>query len=203
MILSYRRLAAMYATVLVLSACSGPATDPQKTPTATQMAHAAPPPATPSSTPIPPATPSTEAAAPTSVPTTASVADPNKAVNDAIDSNLGDHTKYEPVIHAFQTAVANHDAQAIAAMVHYPFGVDIAGKNHVLKSPAEFVAAYDKFMTPEIRQVIVAQKYPDLFVNYKGVMFGQGQAWINGICTKDSKNCEKFDVQVVTIQSAP
>ena len=46
---------------------------------------------------------------------------------------------------------------------------------------------------------ITAQKWQDLFVNYQGIMIGNGQVWINGIC-KDDK-CAAFDVKVVTIQS--
>ena len=126
-----------------------------------------------------------------------------KAVNDSIDASLGDHTQYEPVIRGFQTAVANGEKNEIAAMVLYPFTATIDGKKQEIKDAAAFVADYDKIVTPDIAKVIRDQKYADLFVNYKGVMFGEGQAWINGICTKDSKNCEKFDVKVVTIQPGP
>ena len=69
--------------------------------------------------------------------------------------------------------------------------------------PTAFVAKYDKVFTPDIVQVVKDQQYADLFVNYKGIMFGRGQVWINGICTKNSRNCEQFDVKVVTIQHGP
>ncbi|MGO4221258.1 hypothetical protein AB4Y64_05320 [Lysobacter sp. TAF61] len=124
-------------------------------------------------------------------------------MNDSIDSSLGDHTRYEPFIRTFQTAVVNSDKATVAAMVHYPFGATIDGRNHVIKDPTAFVAQYDKVFTPDIVQVVKDQQYADLFVNYKGIMFGRGQVWINGICTKNSRSCEQFDVKVVTIQHGP
>jgi len=136
----------------------------------------------------PPATPGGDTAADT-------------AVDDAIDSSLGDHQRYRPVIDAFQAAVAADDAAKVAALVHYPIGVDIDGKPVVMKNEQEFVARYAQFMTPDIRDAIVGTKYADLFVNYKGIMFGSGQAWINGICKDD--RCKEFEAKVVTLQHGP
>ncbi|HEY5851828.1 MAG TPA: hypothetical protein VIT62_13825 [Lysobacter sp.] len=124
-------------------------------------------------------------------------------VNASIDSSLGDHGKYEPLIRDFQTAVVNADKDAVARMVHYPFGATIDGKTRVIKDPAGFDANYDRILTPDIVQVVREQKYGDLFVNYKGIMFGSGQVWINGICAKNSRNCEQFEAKVVTIQHGP
>lgn len=123
------------------------------------------------------------------------------AVNDAIDSNLGDHTQYQAVITRLQTSVAAHDAAAVADLADYPISVEIDGKATTLDDKAAFVARYDDFMTPEIARAIVGTAYSDLFVNYKGVMFGDGQAWITGIC-KDPA-CDAFDVKLTTLQSGP
>ncbi len=125
----------------------------------------------------------------------------DKAVNDAIDSNLGDHEKYQAVIIALRKTVAAGDASGVAELVQYPISVEIDGKDTILKDKAEFVSRYGDFMTPEITKAIVDTRYSDLFVNYKGVMFGNGQAWINGICKDES--CDTFDVKLVTLQPGP
>ncbi len=138
-----------------------------------------------------------DAAAPTAtIPDAAgtSEADVDKAIDDA----LGDHATYRKVMEDFQKAVAAKDASATAALVHYPVVVEIAGKNTVLKDAAAFVEDYDKFMTPEIVKAITDTRYTDVMVNYKGVMLGQGEAWINSIC-KDNA-CRNVDVKVITIQ---
>ncbi|AKC87945.1 hypothetical protein WQ53_15380 [Pseudoxanthomonas suwonensis] len=121
-----------------------------------------------------------------------------QAVNHAIDATLGDHTRYKPVIQALQSAVAAGDAAQVAALARYPFNVTINGRPTVLHDEKAFIARYPEFMTPEIRDAIVGTKYGDLFVNYQGVMFGRGQAWINGLCHDDK--CKEFEVKLVTLQ---
>lgn len=125
----------------------------------------------------------------------------DKAVSDAIDNNLGDHEKYQAVIKALQNAVAAADAASVAALVDYPISVEIDGKATIIKDERDFVARYKGFMTAQIANAIVATKYSDLLVNSKGVMFGQGQAWLNGICKDDA--CKALDVKLVTLQPSP
>ena len=120
------------------------------------------------------------------------------AVNQSIDQLLGDHAKYEPVIRAFQKAVAAKDAAAVAALVEYPLKVKLGGKSASIANAREFVAHYGEIVTPAMASAIASQPYGKLFVNYQGVMFGSGEAWINGIC-KDAA-CKQFDVKVVTLQ---
>ena len=130
----------------------------------------------------------------------AAAADDHTSVNAAIDAVLGDHAKYEQAIVAFQSAVAGKDRAAVAALVDYPFTAHIDGGTMKIADAAAFVARYEDIVTPEIADVIAGQAYADLFVNYKGVMFGNGEAWINGIC-KDTA-CQDVDVRVVAIQPA-
>jgi hypothetical protein len=124
----------------------------------------------------------------------------DKAIDDAIDTLLGDHAKYRTVIDAYQKAVAEGDKEAVAALIDYPFSMTIEGKRTSLKNAADFVSNYDKIVTPAIAGVIKAQKYSELMVNGKGVMFGSGETWINGICKKGSADCSEFEVKVVAIQ---
>ena len=121
-------------------------------------------------------------------------------VNDTIDNLLGDHTKFEEAFHAVQAAVGGDDADAFAAWVAYPIGVSIDGEDVVVETPEALVELYDEFMTEEITAAVVAQRYENVLVDYQGVMFGNGQVWINGVCVDDE--CSDFDVRVVSIQSA-
>lgn len=156
--------------------------------------------ATPSAAPVPAAAGSDAALAVVPTPA-ADSADPDSeaAVDKAIDKALGDHVAYRKVMQAFQKAVAEKDAAAVAAQVHYPIAVEIAGRKTMLDNPAAFVEQYDRFMTPEIARAIADTRYADVLVNYKGVMLGQGEAWINGIC-KDNA-CRDVEVKVVAIQA--
>lgn len=124
----------------------------------------------------------------------------DKAIDDAIDTLLGDHAKYQAAIDAYQKAVAAGDKEAVAALIDYPFSATIDGKRTSIKNASGFVENYDKIVTPAIAGVIRTQKYSDLMVNGKGVMFGSGETWINGICKKGSADCSEFEVKVVAIQ---
>jgi hypothetical protein len=181
------------ALAILLGACNKPADTPAPEASAPEAS------ATPASdTSAPPAQAPTPApAAETSV---ASAEAGDKAVDDAIDTLLGDHARYQEAINAYRKAVAQRDKDAVAALIDYPFSASIDGKRTSIKNAAGFVENYDKIVTPAIADVIKAQKYSELMVNGKGVMFGSGETWINGVCKKGSADCSEFEVKVVAIQ---
>lgn len=117
------------------------------------------------------------------------------AVNQRIDQVLGDHGRFEPVIHAFQKAVTANDAATVAALVAYPLKVTLGGKRTTIRDARDFVAHYAAIVPPASAAVIGRQRYGTLFVNAQGVMLGNGEAWINGIC-KDTA-CKDPEVKVV------
>jgi len=124
-----------------------------------------------------------------------------QTTSQAIDQQLGDHTKYQAAIASLQRSVAAHDAATVAGLVSYPIRVTLKGKPTTVASAKDFIARYDQIMTPDIAAAVTGQRYDDLFVNYKGVMFGNGQVWLNGICR--DKACKTFDVKAIAIQHGP
>ncbi|WP_447940603.1 hypothetical protein [Pseudoxanthomonas mexicana] len=170
--------------VLWLAACTPspePATAPAQTAATTDAA-------TPAANTAP-ATPATPVAA---------VVDDPAAVNQSIDDVLGDHVRYETVIRQLQQSVAARDAAAVAALVDYPFTTVRDGEPLKVADAETFVREYDRIVTPAIADAITKQKYSQLMVNYKGVMFGNGEAWVNGICRDNA--CKDVDVRVVALQ---
>lgn len=188
---------------LLLSACNQPAAPASAEPAASEapMSAESAAPAAETAAPAaqvqaPDAAAVPDASAAPAAPAASAAGD--QAINDSIDNVLGDHAQYQAAITQFQQAVATRDAAAVAALVDYPFTATIDGNKVVVKDTGAFAAQYDKIVTPAIADVIVKQKYAELMVNAKGVMFGSGEAWLNGVC-KD-KACKAFDVKVVTIQ---
>ena len=88
-----------------------------------------------------------------------------------------------------------------AALVDYPIKVAVDGSKTTISDAAAFVRHYDRIITPAIAHAIEAQKYSELMVNGKGVMFGNGETWINGICKEGSADCSEFEVKVIAIQA--
>lgn len=122
-------------------------------------------------------------------------------VNARIESVLGHAKLYDTSITAFQHAVAAGSKEDVAAFIRYPIKVTIDGRTKVIRSPDAFVKEYDAIMTPDIVNAVKNQAYGDLFVNDQGVMFGDGQVWMDAICI--GSKCRQSVVQVVTLQPAP
>ncbi|WP_421759100.1 hypothetical protein [Devosia sp.] len=120
-------------------------------------------------------------------------------VNASIETVLGDPAKYGEAFEAIQAAVGAGEAAVVADWVSYPITVREGGDEVTIEGPEDFIAQYDQIITDAISQAVVSQKYEDLFVNADGVMFGNGEVWLNGICKDDA--CSDFDVKIVTIQS--
>ena len=122
-------------------------------------------------------------------------------IDKSIDAMIGDntHTQVHQLVTDLQQAVAKHDPAAVAALVHYPIKVKLHGKPTYLNTPKSFIKNYDNIITPDIATVIQNQKYENLFINYQGAMFGEGEVWITGFCTGDT--CKHPDIKIGTIQS--
>lgn len=120
-------------------------------------------------------------------------------VNSSIERVLGDHAAYEEAFQAIQVAVAEEDAEAVAEWVAYPFSVTVDGEDYSVEGPEGFIERYDGIVTEEVKAAVVDQKYENLFVSADGVMFGDGQMWLNGICRDDA--CAESDVKIITIQT--
>jgi hypothetical protein len=121
------------------------------------------------------------------------------ATDKSIDDLLGDHVKFQHLMTTLQQDVTTHDAAGVATLLRYPFASTINGKEVTMKIPSDFISNYDSIVTPSVAEVIKNQRYEDLFVNFKGVMFGKGELWIAAICR--DKSCGASDMRIITIQS--
>lgn len=120
-------------------------------------------------------------------------------VNASIDMVLGEHAAYEAAFEAIQAAVVANDAAAVAEWIAYPFDVTVDGEQYSFDGPDGFIEHYERIVTDEVKAAVVDQKYEDLFVSADGVMFGDGQMWLNGICIEEA--CSDFEVKIIAIQS--
>lgn len=205
------RLIKILLPTLMLAACSQPSTPPADEAGAPSTS----PPATAATAPedapqaglspdaVEPSTAATPDIAPP-VAGTDTAATPAEATTEAeggarerITKLLGDAAPYESVFNELQRGVAAGDRAAVAGLMRYPVRVTIAGKNQKVADAAAFQRDYDKIVTPALATLIAEQKFDTLFVNWQGVMLGQGEVWINGKCL--DKDCTKTEVKVNNI----
>jgi hypothetical protein len=127
------------------------------------------------------------------------LAQSDKEMNVKLDELLGQHEVYHSFFTDLKKAVSASDKNAVAAMVHYPITVSIGGKDVKIKSGKDFVSHYDHVFSDKIVTAIEKQNYAALFANDQGIMIGDGEVWINGICL--DHDCKKQAVKIVTINS--
>ena len=121
-----------------------------------------------------------------------------EAVNTVLDAVFGEHARFAAAFTQLQEAVAEEDAEEVAALAAYPLVVKV-GERVQVGSAEAFVAAYSDIMTDEIVTAVMEQGYESLFASEQGIMIGNGQVWMSGVCADDA--CENWDVRIVTIQS--
>lgn len=127
------------------------------------------------------------------------IAQTGAEVDAAVTADLGDAAPYHIAFDAIHAAVADDDAAALAAWVSFPITVTVGGKELTINDAEQFATEYDTIITGDIKDAILKQKWEELFVNADGIMYGNGQVWLNGICKDEA--CASFDVRVITIQS--
>lgn len=121
----------------------------------------------------------------------------DRAVRDLLG---GDPAAYRTVIATFQKALQTGDAATAATLVHYPIDVEVDGEKRVVRGPAEFAAAYQRILPPDLVAAVAGEPVEAMALTVEGVMLGQGEIWISAICEDDA--CTEEPVRVVAIQPA-
>jgi|SRR3989339_1337277 len=79
-------------------------------------------------------------------------------------------------VNKLKMAVRHHRVKMMAQMIAYPLTVN--GKPTIQNKQA-FIHSYSALFTSQVKKAIANQKLEALFVNYQGVMLGNGEIWIN------------------------
>jgi hypothetical protein len=127
------------------------------------------------------------------------VAQSDKEMNSQLDELFGQHEVYHTFFVGLKKAVSADDKKAVAAMVDYPITVSIGGKDVKIKSGKDFVSHYDHIFSDKIVTAVEKQTYAALFANDQGIMIGDGEIWIDGICL--DHDCTKQAVKIITVNS--
>jgi len=98
-------------------------------------------------------------------------------------AGIKDPTAFTSYFEKLQKNVAKNNKTAVADSISFPLRVNHNGKSVMIKTKKEFIAKYDKIMTAQVKKKLLAQKVDKLFVNWKGVMVGDGEVWLGQ--TKD------------------
>jgi hypothetical protein len=127
------------------------------------------------------------------------LAQSDKEIDARLDELFGQHEVYHTFFTDLKKAVSAGDKKAVAAMVDYPITVSIGGKDVKIKSGKDLVSHYDHIFSDKIVAAVEKQTYAALFANDQGIMIGDGEIWIDGMCL--DHDCKKQAVKIITINS--
>jgi hypothetical protein len=116
-----------------------------------------------------------------------------------IDDLLGPHAIYANAITALKTAIANHDPISVAGYLSLGDPLKVNGKDVTIADLDELTAQFDTLFTPKVISAVTAQKYETLMVNADGIMFGDGELWISGVC--DDTACQLPFINITAINN--
>jgi hypothetical protein len=85
----------------------------------------------------------------------------------------------EHFLQDLQHSVAVDDRVHVAAMVRFPIGIRVHERALTLRNRDQLLKYYDVAFDPKVEAFIAKQKFSDLFCNWKGIMIGHGEVWIN------------------------
>lgn len=94
-----------------------------------------------------------------------------------------------------RVAIAKQDVVAMAFLVQFPLRVHSETGNYSLDDPAALQSHLQEVFPTAVRKAILDQKVEETFCKDEGVMYGNGEVWINA--TKLG-----YAIQIVNLRSA-
>jgi hypothetical protein len=120
-------------------------------------------------------------------------------VNQRIDDILGPHEIYQTAIETIQKGLAEHDVVAIAGYIPFGEPIFVNGGEEVIADEDDLAARFDELFNARVVSAVTEQTYETLFVKDDGIMFGQGELWITGVCLDDT--CADVFVNISAINN--
>ena len=101
---------------------------------------------------------------------------PTKRYNDTKQSDA----QVEAYMKKVKTAILNNNKEWLSTQVSYPYKASTPeGKIVTLKNKQEFISKYSLVVSEGLKKRIANICTCNLFMNYRGVMLGNGEVWIN------------------------
>jgi hypothetical protein len=89
-----------------------------------------------------------------------------------------------------QESLKTDNRERFASLVYYPITIhSFDGKDDLeIQNAAEFVANYEKIVTPEWKEIVLTEKPSGLSISWRGVMVSRGELWFGDVCL--DKSCQ-------------
>ncbi|MGH4124762.1 MAG: hypothetical protein ACREV6_17705 [Clostridium sp.] len=92
--------------------------------------------------------------------------------------------EFEKSFNIIKSLVQNKEISKVANYVSYPLNVNKKDKKIKIKSKEDFIKSYNTIITEDVKKALLNQEVTKTFVNYQGVMVGDGEMWFTHIKNK-------------------
>ncbi|GGG88726.1 hypothetical protein [Paenibacillus radicis (ex Gao et al. 2016)] len=93
-------------------------------------------------------------------------------------AGIDDPAEFTTYYAKLQKAVKDNKPEEVAKLISYPMNLNKDNKTYAISNKDEFIKKYDRIFTSRVREQLLAQKADKVFVNWKGIMVGEGDLWI-------------------------
>lgn len=94
-------------------------------------------------------------------------------------AGIDDDAAVERFLHDLQEAVSKNERAKVASMIAYPIKVHVGRHRAVVRNKSDLLRKYDLVFNQKVKEALKKQQAYDLFVNWQGVMVGDGEIWFN------------------------
>ncbi|MCT4613087.1 MAG: hypothetical protein N4A47_06940 [Clostridia bacterium] len=101
--------------------------------------------------------------------------------NKYLVAGIEDSASFENTFKAIKEVIKEDNSEELEKYIIYPLIVHDNGKTIEIEDKEMFVNKYEEIVTNKIKESIINQKEEDLFVNYQGVMVGNGEVWLGAL----------------------
>lgn len=113
-------------------------------------------------------------------------------------AGVTDPAAFLEMFHEVNSAVASDDKEKLADHILYPLAVN-GPKPLSIETKEQLIEQYDSIFTASVKEALANQKEDELFVNYKGVMVGNGAIWFGVVANEGDK--EKYGMIAVNLDT--
>ena len=120
-------------------------------------------------------------------------------VNSQIDTVLGPHEIYQTAVETIQKALAEGNIDGVAGYIPFGEPIKVNGEDVVIADEADLNDQFETLFNDKVIHAVTEQDYGSLFVNQDGIMFGDGELWLTGVCLDDT--CADVFVNISAINN--
>jgi hypothetical protein len=100
-----------------------------------------------------------------------------QAANRYETAGIDDEASVGVFLRTLKTAVRHGDRKKVASLIAFPVIARVHGKSEQVKNAAQFVRWYPQIFNARVKKAVAKQNEKDLFVNWRGLMIGDGELW--------------------------